>query len=326
MSIMTKTKEKKLKKTIELARSKGFYEGNIQRKVNWSVYTLNQINDILDTINFINKTVDEIEWKMPSKAVGRPPISPKKLAKAILFIELLRIPERKAEGWLKLLKHHLNIREHLDDRVLGKAYENEDVKGILRKVFDKNCDNDGIFCGDGSGLEQSRKENYESTKKKGLYITAIVDSRQIVQNFSIESKQECQLMHDLVNELKSKLIKNPQIQYRMTLDAGFVDRKLTQLLADSKIEPFIFPKKNLTFRAKGSLAWKKMLNFFIEDIQKWLKKYHIRSNVESFFSSLKRIFGIVTKRKPDSIYIQVLCRAIHNNRRKLNYHRIVNSG
>jgi len=317
---MGQVKEKKLRETIKLARSKGFYEGNTQRKVDWSAYTSNQINDVIETITFINKSVDSIDWEMPFGVVGRPPIHPKKLAKAILFIELLGIPERKAEGWLKLLKHHFNITDNLDDRVLGKAYENDSVRSILIEVFNKNCENNGIFCGDGSGLEQSRKENYESTKKKGLYITTIVDSRQIVQSFSVDSKQECQLMHDLVMELRNKLKNNSQIQQKLTLDAGFVDRKLTQLISDSKITPYIFPKKNLTFKSKGSLAWKKMLNFFISDIQEWLKEYHIRSNVESFFSSLKRIFGIVTKRKPNSIYVQVICRIIHNNRRKLKYH------
>jgi len=323
---MSKAKEEKLKKTIKLARTKGFYEGNTQKRVDWSAYTLNQIDDIINTIDFINKKVDEINWYLPEGLVGRPPIHPKNLAKAILFIELLGIPERKAEGWLKLLKHHLNIKDHLDDRVIGKAYENSAVRSILKQVFNNNCENNGIFCGDGSGLEQSRKENYESTKKKGLYITAIVDSRQVLQTFSLDSKQECQLMHDLVKELRDKLILNPQIQQKLTLDAGFVDRKLTQLISDSNMTPFIFPKKNLTFRTKSSLAWKKMLNWFIKDIQSWLKEYHIRSNVESFFSSLKRIFGIVTKRNPSSIYIQVLCRAIHNNRRKLKYHAMADLG
>lgn len=323
---MGKNEEKQLKEKIKLARSKGFYKGNIQKKVDWSAYTLNQIDDILDTIKFINTSVDKIDWILPNNIVGRPPIHPKKLAKAILFIELLGIPERKAEGWLKLLKHHLNIRDNLDDRVIGKAYENDAVRSILKQVFNNNCENNGIFCGDGSGLEKSRKENYESTKKKGLYITTIVDSRQIVQSFSLESKQECPLMHDLVKELSKKLSDNPQIRKKLTLDAGFVDRKLTELISNSNMEPFIFPKKNLTFRAKGSLAWKKMLNWFIKDIQGWLKEYHIRSNVESFFSSLKRIFGIVTKRNHNSIYVQVLCRAIHNNRRKLKYHAMADFG
>lgn len=319
---MGEIKEKKLKEAIKLARTKGFYQGNVHKKIDWSVYTLNQIDDILDTIDFINMSIDKINWDLPKGKVGRPPINPKKLAKAILFIELLGIPERKAEGWMKLLKHHLNISENLDDRVLGKAYANEDVRYILKKVFESNREHNGIFCGDGSGLEQSRKENYESTKKKGLYITTIVDSNQIVQEFSLDSKQECQLMHDLVIELRNRLNKNPQIQQKLTLDAGFVDRKLTQLISNSNIKPFIFPKKNLTFKAKGSLAWKKMLNEFISNIQNWLKEYHIRSNVESFFSSLKRIFGIITKRTPNSIYVQVLCRIIHNNRRKLNYKKM----
>ncbi|MFW5872032.1 MAG: transposase [bacterium] len=323
---MAKDKELKLKELVKKARSKGFYEGNTQRKVQWSIYTANQINDVLNTINFINAEVEAVPWIEPEGGVGRPATHPKKLAKAILFIELMGIPERKAQGWITLLKSHLNIEENLDDRVIGKAYNNDAVFSILQSIFKKNSSGNGVFCGDGSGLEQSRKENYESTKKKGLYMTTIVDSRQIVQEFSLESKQECQLMHDLVKNLKERLQDNPQIQQKLTLDAGFIDRKLTELISQSGMKPFIFPKKNLTFKAKGSFAWKKMLNSFINDVQSWLKEYHIRSNVESFFSSLKRIFGIVTKRKPRSIYVQVLCRAIHNNRRKLQYHDSIGNG
>jgi transposase len=323
---MGKNKEKRLNELVKKAREKGFYEGNEQRKVSWSEYTLNKINDIINAINFINLEVDKIPEPKIKAKVGRPPLNYKKLAKAILFIEMLSIPEREAEGWLKIFKSHFHIRENLDDRVIGKAYSNPEVYVILEKVFRNNQSSNGILCGDGSGLERSRKENYESTKKKGLYVTTIVDSRQIVQEFSLESKQECQLMHDLVLNIKNRIRKNPQIQYKLTLDAGFIDRKLTELIANSGLEPFIFPKKGLTFRAKGSLAWKKMLNKFINNVQEWLKEYHIRSNVESFFSSLKRIFGIITKRTVFAIKTQYLCRVIHNNRRKLKYNEMIEVG
>jgi transposase len=315
--------QKNLKELVKKSRTKGFYEGGEQRNVNWDAYTSNQITDILDTLAFIRFEVESTELLEKQNLVGRPPISPKSLAKAILFVELLGVPERKAEGWLLLLKHHLGITEHIDDRVLGKAYSNSKVYWIIRSIFNRNLGFDGAFCGDGSGLEKSRKENYESTKNKGLYITTIVDSRQIVQSFSLESTHEKTIMFDLVRDIAQRIKKEPKLKMKLTLDAGFVDRKLAQLIAESGLEPYIFPKSNLTLKAKSNPAWKKMLHSFMDDVQNWLKEYHIRSNVESFFSSLKRIFGIVTKHKIDAIYTQVLCRIIHNNRRKLNYYQLV---
>jgi hypothetical protein len=243
----------------------------------------------------------------------------------ISWTEDLKAGDWYNSSWSKrrkvLIDNTLNSNTLTNYQVRLKINYSPDMKSDFSDL--RFTDSDGVNCGDGSGLEQSRKENYESTKKKGLYVTTIVDSRQIVQEFSLESKQECRLMNDLVRNLKERLQINPQIQQKLTLDAGFIDRKLTELISQSGMKPFIFPKKGLTFKAKGSLAWKKMLNNFINNVQDWLKEYHIRSNVESFFSSIKRIFGIITKRTPIAINTQYLCRVIHNNRRKLSYYEMI---
>ena len=288
---------------------------------------MNQINDIINTLKFIKFEVDKFYIPSTKNAIGRPPTDLGDLTKAILFAELFRLPERKAQGWIKLIGHHMGIKKPIDDRVIGKGYKNLKVILLLEKIFKTNIDSDGNLGGDGTGLERSRKENYESTKsKKGLYMTSIVDSREIVQAFDISGIQECQIMHSLVKEVKEniKLSKISNINQKLTLDAGFVDRKLTQLIEDSGLTPYIFPKKNLILKSKNNPAWHKMWLKLLRDVQGWLKEYHIRSHTESFHSSLKRIFGIVTKILDESTYTQVLCRIIHNNRRKLNYFKMAN--
>ena len=318
---MIQFRSKDLQKLAPQLREKGYYIPQQQRGIDWSAYTINQINDIIDTLHFIRDEVDKIYQRKAYESVGRPPVDPGNLAKAILFTELYSFPERKAEGWIKLLGHHLGIDEHIDDRVLGKGYKNREVISILEKVFKNNRSSDGKNGGDGTGLEKSRKENYESTKKKGLYMTSIVDSREIVQSFDIGGKQECKIMHELVLELKEIIEKSnlKEIKVKLTLDAGFVDRKLAQLIANCGLTPYIFPKKNLTLSSKGFPAWKKMWLNLLKETQVWLKEYHTRSHTESFHSSFKRVFGIVRKILDEAIYTQVLCRIIHNNRRKLNY-------
>ena len=128
-------------------------------------------------------------------------------------------------------------------------------------------------------------------------------------------------MHLLVPELE-KIIKSSDceiLKSKLTLDAGFVDRKLVQLINDCGMTPYVFPKKNLTLKSKSCPAWKQMWIKLLKATQTWLKEYHVRSHSESFHSSFKRIFGIITKVTDDAVYTQVLCRVIHNNRRKLNY-------
>ena len=314
---------KVLRKLVKRMRKKGFYIPlKENRKIDWSAYTANQINDIIDTLHFIREEVDKVHRPRKHKSVGRPPTDEGKLAKAILFIEIFGLPERKAEGWVYLIGYHLGIEKRIDDRVIGKAYKNRRVISILYQVFENNKSCDGEMGGDGTGLEVSRKENYESTKKKNKYMTSIVDSREIVQEFDTSGTQECVIMHKLVKKIAkwlkkdvNKLLKKAKI----TLDSGFVDKKLAQLIEDSDMVAYIFPKKNNLLKSDGSPGWKRMLIRLINDVQAWLREYHIRSHTESFHSSFKRIFGIVTKRLDDTIYTQVLARVIHNNRRKMSY-------
>jgi transposase len=328
-SIMQEVNSKKqyntkiLRKIVRLIRKKGFYiPKKEQRKIDWSAYTLNQINDIINTLHFIRDEIDNIHTPRKHNSVGRPSTDEGKLAKAILFVELFGIPERKAEGWVFLIGYHLGIEKRIDDRVIGKAYKKRGVISILYQVFENNKSCDGEMGGDGTGLEQSRKENYESTKKKGRYMTSIVDSREIVQEFDTSGTQECVIMHELVKKIAKELKKDVNKllkKAKLTLDSGFVDKKLAQLIENSEMIPFIFPKKVNVLKSDGSPGWKRMLISLIKDVQAWLREYHVRSHTESFHSSFKRIFGMVTKRLDDTIHTQVLARIIHNNRRKTDY-------
>jgi transposase len=320
---------KEFQKIVVQMREKGFYKAREPLSVDWSAYTANQISDIIETLKFIREEVDKVQVPTQENVVGRPPVNPSELAKAILFVETFCIPERKAEGWIFLMAPHLGITKKIDDRVIGKAYQNPAVIFILETVFGNNKSNDRKMSGDGSNLEGSRKDNYESKKKKDNYLVSIVDSREVVQAFNVGEKGECPVMHGLVEKIKKELEKDVGKflgKAKLTLDAGFVDRKLVQLIEDGGITPYIFPKKNNAIASRGYPAWGRMVKQIIENVMNWLEEYHIRSHAESFHSSFKRIFGIITKRLTITVYTQVLCRVIHNNRRKTNYHKLKQLG
>lgn len=291
-------------------KKKKLYLVQEQRKISWSEYTLSKINDIKSILLFIKKSVDQVFIDEDFYKIGRPPINPKYLVKAILFCEAVGIPERQAQGWLEIMGLFMGIPEKLDDRVIGKAYENPEVIRILKTIFKENKTSDGILGGDGTGLERSRKDNYESTKKKkaGQYMTSIVDSREIVQAFDISGIQECQIMHQLIKNVKGKTL---------CLDAGFNDRKLTSEISQLGMQPYIFPKKNNNIN--GDIYWQKMYLTFYYDTINWLISYHQRSHTESFHSSFKRTFGIVTKLKFCPKFTQICARIIIHNFRRINY-------
>jgi transposase len=304
---------KLVKEIRDPKKKKKLYQPREIRKINWEKYTLSKINEYKTSLDFIRNSVNELDF-IDAGNGGRPSTNLRYLVKAILVCELFGCPERQAQGLLEIIGPYLGIHDSVDDRVIGKAYDNPKVAMLLRKIFEKYKDSDGILGGDGTGLERSRKENYESTKKKkaGQYMTSVVDSREIVQAFDISGTQECQIMFSLIKNIKGK---------SLALDAGFNCRDLVKKISRQGMKPIIFPKKNNNLN--GDPFWQKMYYDFYNDVVGWLIEYHQRSHTESFYSSFKRTFGIVTKLKLNAKFVQICARIILHNHKRLSYFNLV---
>ena len=298
---------RKFRRLVPKLREKGFYQGQEKRAIAWKEYNLSQIDEV-KLLNKISSLVDSAIQK-ENKSYGRPLTNSKDLSKAILVAELLGLPERQAQGWINLLASKVGINSNLDDRTIGRAYSRLEVLEILKQVFEKSKTSDGFLSGDGTGLETTRKQNYETEKKKTEnYLVSIVDSREIVQAFEINNK-ECPAMHSLILGVKGKTL---------CLDAGFIDRELTRKISELGIKPFIFPKKNLDLN--GCVHWKAMFLDLFYQTQEWLKVYHQRSHCESFDSSFKRKNKPLMKFNSFSKLVQLTARIIIHNLRKQNYY------
>jgi len=299
---------KEFRAMVPLLREKGFYAPEEQRPISWPEYNLSQIEDAYETLTFIKCSVDKAQYMPTPGKTGRPLTDPKSLAKAILLCESLGLTERSAQGWLRILGSFLGIHEQLDDRTIGEAYDKSEVLYILKQVFEDSKTSDGILSGDGTGLETSRKQNYESQKKTGEYMTSIVDSREIVQTFDISGEQECKAMHKLIEGIYGDSLR---------LDAGFNDRELVRKIAEKGMIPYVFPKKSNNIN--GKLAWKLMYLELFYDVMYWLTEYHLRSHTESFHASFKTKHGMITKRRPTAKLSQVTARIVLHNRRRTSY-------
>ena len=305
---MTKLPNKEFRAMVPLLREKEFYEPEEERPISWPEYNLSQIEDAYETLKFIKDSVDKAECLNTKGKTGRPLTDPKSLAKAILLCEELGLTERSAQGWLKILSPFLDISEQLDDKTIGDAYDKVEVIYILKQVFDSSKTSDGRLSGDGTGLENSRKQNYDDNKKYGTYMTSIIDSREVVQTFDISGKQECQAMHELIEQVQGDSLR---------LDAGFNDRGLVRKIAENGMKPYVFPKKNN--KLNGKLAWKTMYLELYYDVMSWLTEYHQRSHSESFHASFKAKNSLLMKRRPLCQLSQTTARIILHNRRRLSY-------
>ena len=305
---MPKLPNTQFRAMVPLLREKGFYESEEWREISWPEYNDSQIETAAETLVFIREKVDEANYMPTEGKVGKPLTNPKILAKAVLACEALGFTERNGQGWMKIIGPFFGIHESLDDRTIGDAYDKAEVLFILKQIFEKTKDSDGILSGDGTGLETSRKQNYENEKKAGEYMTSIVDSREIVQAFDISGEQECKAMHKLIKMVYGNSLR---------LDAGFNDRELVKKIADRGMTPYVFPKKLNDMN--GALAWKLMYTELFLDVIAWLTEYHLRSHSESFHASFKGVYGQITKRRFTAKLSQVTARIILHNRRRLSY-------
>lgn len=297
----------KFRKLVPKLREKGFYKPQEKRPIEWKRYNKAQTEEAIILIKKINEFVNNCKVKRLNN-LGRKGINPKILVKVILLCELLQLTERQAQSYIYLMGFHINLTSKLDDRTIGRAYNNLEVQYLLKQVFEKTTNSDRILSGDGTGLETTRKQNYESDKLTSEYFTSIIDSREIVQAFEM-SRKEKQAMKNMIEEVEGNSLR---------LDAGFVDRKLTSKIAELGMKPFIFPKKNIDIN--GRIAWKTMyLELFLET-QEWLREYHQRSHTESFHSSFKRRNKPLLKNNFMSRLTQLTARIIIHNLRKLSYY------
>lgn len=307
--MITDLPNKEFRKLVPKLRKKGFYNPINKRGIDWRRYNMAQTEEAGILIREINKIVGVCKVKKISQ-LGRKGVDVKILAKVILLCELLQLTEREAQGWMSLIGLNIQLRSKLDDRTIGRAYNNLEVQYLLKQVFEKTKNSNGILMGDGTGLETTRKQNYETQRKSGDYFTSVVDSREIVQAFEMD-KDERRAMKKMVEEIKGNSLR---------LDAGFVSRDLTRKISELGMKPFIFPKKNLKLNL--GISWQLMyLDLFFET-QAWLREYHQRSHTESFHSSFKRRNKPLLKHNPISRLTQLTARIIIHNLRKWNYYNL----
>ncbi|MEK6934131.1 MAG: transposase [Nanoarchaeota archaeon] len=296
------------RKLVKLTRNPEFkkeiYEPQEQREINWYAYSLSQIKQAKETLNFIREMVKSSY----ASAVRSNATNPKILAKAILLSEFLHSAERQSEGWIEILGPYVGIHDKIDDWVIGDAYSRPEVATILYEIFLATRESDRILCGDGTGLERTRKQNYESNKRKGIYMTSIIDSREIVQAFDITRRGEREVMIELIGIVSGDSIR---------LDAGFNSRELTEAIEELFMKPYIYPNSKNNLNGKDS--WKYMYLEFFWDIWLWMKEYHQRSHCESFHSAFKRVYGNLTKINYTARFTQITARIILHNFRRLSY-------
>lgn len=313
---------RKLLESIELGEFE--YQPKERQTIDWTSYDYAQVHEVADMLRAIRDLVDlaclRLAIEVKPRCRGRPPVYPGDKAKAILMQQYFKMPNRVTEGFLLLFKEKLGIEE-FSYKTVERAYDDSQVRRILREISEiiqgPLSEEEHDFSIDGTGLPTSMKQNYEcekkEKKKKGkesekgkkgdkdeekkeksahLFEQAIITvgvKYKMIASFIITDNPSAAEGPYLEEALRDVQEIYPHLAMAIG-DAAFLSRKNASLVSALGAIPRFYPKKNVTCRAYGSPAWRKMLHQLINDPQAWLRDYHQRSMSESVNSAFKRMF------------------------------------
>ena len=306
------------------------YEPREKKEIDFTKYTIAQVNEINNVLILIKRVVDDAYRSLPETyETGRPSKSACDKAKAVLVQQFFQSSNRVTEGFVKLFKEKLGIKENLTYKDIERAYENPEVALIIHAAHGLSnepvADKERNFSIDGTGLPESSKRNYASDKEKGKEMKGY---EKLVAIFGNNYKLigACDIADAKDNEspyLMPLLDELMEIYEELDLfqgDAMYLSRDNCDAIVSYGGTPRIYPKSNTVLNQKGSKAWTQMLLAFINDPQKWLEEYHMRSISESGNSVIKRRFPRnLLKRDDTRRKCEAFSRACVYNLRQLNY-------
>lgn len=197
-----------------------------------------------------------------------------------------------------LFKEKLNIKELMSYKTVERAYEDPYVITLFRLLLEKTNEpvigKETKFAGDGTGIPTTIKHNYANDrgdpKQMKLYdrmVCILGTEYKVISAVEITegSANESPFIVPLLKEAH-KLHKNIGV---FSYDGAAYSYEIMEYAESIGAKPRILPPLDAVLRSTGCMAKKRMLLGFIQDTQKWLEEYHMRSVTESRNSVDKRI-------------------------------------
>ncbi len=318
---MAKRNADDLRNVVKSVRDKSFpYEKREQEERNWSRYDDAQVNEIADILEAIRDVVDMAASNLPErkKTAGRPKIPDSDIVKVMLMQAYFGMPNRIAEGFLRLFGEKLGISSSFSYKTIERGYDPGRSKELLDEVHRimniSGNPNENIFSTDGTGDPTTVKANYESKRSKqrleqkdrdknndksdafpstkGKHdfqysVFAAGVHTKMISGFSTTDDHSIGELSHFPDIMSQTMALTPGI-VEMLGDALYSARNILSITEKYGIGAYFLPKANATFRAKGAGSWKTMLYDFTDNTQEWLEHYHMRSISECVNSMLKR--------------------------------------
>jgi transposase len=257
-------------------------------------------------LNHVNRNFNKLYTKQVIKAVqqlpppwkpckvGRNGHDPKKVATGCILKVGFNQTYDGIEAYLKESETFKNFFNDLPGHsVIHRGMKKLSIK-YIRKVMNKvtrflrrkgmniAVDSTGFRTGNSSiwyDIRIRRKNTRKDCIK--LHISIDVDTG-IIHWFIMTSSRK----HDSP-EFKNLIKHLPELG-NVFGDKGYSSRKNCQIVADKEGKPYLHFRDNATNKAKGKSAWIISIREYKNNTEEWLSTYHLRSIVESVFSSIKK--------------------------------------
>ena len=350
-----------LRNLVKSVRDRSFpYEKRESDKRNWSSYDDAQVNEIADVLETIRDIVDMAASNLPErkKTAGRPPVPASDVVKVMLMQAYFGMPNRIAEGFLRLFEEKLGISSSFSYKTIERGYDPDRTKEMLDQVHGimnlSGNSKEKIFSTDGTGDPATMKVNYESrrslqrqekekhktddkeksdafpsTKGKHDFQYSVFSAgvhTKMVAGFSTTDDHSIGELSHFPSIMSQTMDLAPGIE-EMLGDALYSNRKMCSITQGYGIDQYFLPKTNASFRAKGVESWKAMLYDFTDDTQLWLEHYHMRSISECVNSMMKRKMPVkIRKKLPLRKRTEETLKINMHNLRQYNYLKHTNPG
>jgi len=270
-----------------------------EHKRDEALYNRIQENEIPLFFEFLPYTVQAVLDKENLwHGKGRPPLSLHDVIECLLVKEYFKLSLRRFIGFLKLMKQSGNLDAKIPCfKSLDNYQNNGEIQFYIKRLIELTSN---VF---------STIEHEMATDATGISTTCFSSwysirvckkSRRrdhIMVHISIGTKSNIVVALDVRNKrggdnvIFRSHIKDVSGRFDVddwSGDSMYLSRENCDAVDNIGVKPWFRPKSNTTPKARGSTAWKRMINEFKDHPVEAMDKYHRRSNVESTNSAKKR--------------------------------------
>lgn len=294
---------------------------------NWTAYNYSQTHEKEKLPILLSSLCLEFLSEEPRTGRGRPPIP----LRDAIFIAVYKVYltlsgrrcwsdmiEAEKKGYIKRLPHFNSIF-----KVLEKKETTEVLKKLIEETAKPFESLESHFAVDASGFhgtkreykndqkpskDKNEKEEFEHIRVKA-HIMIGVESNVITAAEIPYNKY----IHD--SQLFEILLYTTALQFNIkeiSGDKAYCTEKNLQAAVEIGAIPYIAFKSNATTDKGG--VWAKYLNLYLNHHDEYMSRYHLRSNIETTFSMVKKKFGKVVRSKTDTAMInEVLAKFLCHN-------------